>query len=135
MTLGRQAFYCDEGPSVRPSACLFLSDVSCFTETISLALWPAYLKYLYTGTQLRCESRDIFHIILSFRNSRTSQGILSQFKDFSRLYANSRSFQDKQSNSRTFRYCTNTAVPAFPSRGSLVMVHEIVFMHPALFLS
>ena len=44
---------------------------------------------------------------VSFRNSRTFQGLLSQFKDFSRLYANSRAFQDKQSNSRAFQYCTN----------------------------
>ena len=41
------------------------------------------------------------------RNSRTFQGLLSQFKDVSRLYANSRTFQDKQSNSRAFQYCTN----------------------------
>ena len=36
------------------------------------------------------------------------QGLPSQFKDFARLYANSRTFQDKQSNSKAFKYQTTT---------------------------
>ena len=63
------------------------------------------------------------------------QGLLSQFKDFSRLYANSMTFQDKKSNSRAFQYCMNPVGGFALDDNTLVFNSQFVIFGITMILS